>query len=166
VILTSLLIVYFEFRDMVMTLIVMAPVPVTFSGGMIALALVGVDMNTAIWIGFISLLGIAEDDGVVMLTYLRQVFARERPATIEAIRAATVTAGLRRIRPCLMTTVTTFVGLIPVLTATGRGGDLARVMALPLVGGMIFDLIGLFIVPVLFCGYQEFRLRTGWRDQT
>jgi Cu(I)/Ag(I) efflux system membrane protein CusA/SilA len=164
VILTSLLIVYLEFRDVVMTLIVMAPVPVTFSGGMIALALAGVEMNTAIWIGFIALLGIAEDDGVLILTYLRQVFAERRPRTISEIRAATVEAGLKRIRHALMTTVTTFVGLFPVLTATGRGADLARAMATPLVGGMIFDLIGLFIVPVLYCGYMEFKLRAGLQE--
>jgi Cu(I)/Ag(I) efflux system membrane protein CusA/SilA len=162
VVLTSLFVVYLEFRDPVMTLIVMAPVPVTFSGGMLALALFGVEMNTAIWIGFISLLGIAEDDGVVILTYLRQVFAERHPRTIAEIRAATLEAGLKRIRPALMTTVTTFVGLIPVLTATGRGGDLARAMALPVVGGMVFDLIGLFIVPVLFCGYMEMRSRVGY----
>jgi len=165
VLITSLMIIYFEFRDPVMTLIIMAPVPVTFSGGMIALALAGVEMNTAIWIGFISLLGIAEDDGVLILTYLRQVFADRKPRTVAAIRAATIDAGLKRIRPALMTTVTTFVGLVPVLTATGRGGDLARGMAMPLVGGMIFDLIGLFIVPVLFCGYMEFRHRIGWQPE-
>jgi Cu(I)/Ag(I) efflux system membrane protein CusA/SilA len=118
-------------------------------------------MNTAIWIGFIALLGIAEDDGVLILTYLRQVFAERDPQTIPEIRAAVVEAGLKRIRPALMTTVTTFVGLFPVLTATGRGADLARAMAMPLVGGMIFDLIGLFIVPVLYCGYMESRTRWG-----
>jgi Cu(I)/Ag(I) efflux system membrane protein CusA/SilA len=82
VLITSLMIIYFEFRDPVMTLIIMAPVPVTFSGGMIALALTGVEMNTAIWIGFISLLGIAEDDGVLILTYLRQVFNERKPRTV------------------------------------------------------------------------------------
>ena len=81
------------------------------------------------------------------------------------IRAATIEAGLRRIRPALMTTVTTFIGLAPVLTATGRGADLARGMAMPLVGGMIFDLIGLFIVPVLYCGYMETRSRLGLPDR-
>ena len=161
VILTSLLIIYLEFRDVAMTLIVMAPVPVTFSGGMIALAIAGVDMNTAIWVGFIALLGIAEDDGVLILTYMRQVFAERKPQSIAEIREATVEAGLKRIRPALMTTVTTFVGLAPVLTATGRGADLARGMAMPLVGGMIFDLIGLFIVPVLYCGYMETRYHIG-----
>ena len=65
-----------------------------------------------------------------------------------------------------MTTVTTFVGLFPVLTATGRGADLARGMAMPLVGGMIFDLIGLFIVPVLYCAYIEGRTRLGMRTDT
>ena len=101
----------------------LAPAGVAFAGGMILLAINGVEMNTAVWVGFIALFGIAVDDGVVIATYLDQVFTRKRLATIDDIRDATVEAGLRRIRPCLMTTATTTLALLPVLTSTGRGSS-------------------------------------------
>ncbi len=122
-------------------------------------------MNTAVWVGFIALFGIAVDDGVVIATYLEQVFSRRKLTTIEDIRLATIEAGRRRIRPCLMTTATTVLALLPVLLSTGRGADVARAMALPVFGGMIVELITLFVVPVVYCGYKEFKMRLGLADR-
>ena len=95
------------------TLAVFAGIPVAFGGGMILLAIYGAEMNTAIWVGFIALFGIAVDDGVVIATYLDQVFTRRKLRTIADIRAATIDAGVRRIRPCLMTTATTLLLWFP-----------------------------------------------------
>ena len=75
------------------------------------------------------------------------------------IRPATLAAGLRRIRPCLMTTATTVIALVPVLTSTGRGADVMVPMAIPVFGGMVFEVITLFVVPVLYCMAEEIRLR-------
>jgi Cu(I)/Ag(I) efflux system membrane protein CusA/SilA len=161
VVVINLLIIYLQFRQLPITLAVFAGIPVAFGGGMILLALSGAEMNTAIWVGFIALFGIAVDDGVVVATYLNQVFTRRRPQSIAEVREATLEAGLRRIRPCLMTTVTTLAALVPVLLATGRGSDVARAMALPVFGGMSVELITLFVVPVVFCGYNELKLRVG-----
>jgi len=102
-----------------------------------------VNLSVAVWVGFLALFGIATDDGVIIATYLRQTFERERPDSIEAIREATVHAGLRRIRPCLMTVGTTILALIPVLTSTGRGSDVMVPMAIPSFGGMTVVLITL-----------------------
>ena len=121
-------------------------------------------MNTAIWVGFIALFGIAVDDGVVIATYLDQVFTRRKLRTIADIRAATIDAGVRRIRPCLMTTATTLVALVPVLIATGRGADVARAMALPVFGGMAVEIVTLFVVPVVYCGFKEFKMNLGLDD--
>ncbi|NOX57194.1 MAG: efflux RND transporter permease subunit [Planctomycetes bacterium] len=165
VILTNLLIIYLQFRHLPITLAVFSGIPVAFGGGMILLGLEGIEMNTAIWVGFIALFGIAVDDGVVIATYLDQVFTRRQVRTVEDIRNATVEAGLRRIRPCLMTTATTVVALIPVLVSTGRGADVARAMALPVFGGMVVELVTLFVVPVVFCGYKEFKLAAGLTDR-
>jgi len=159
VILINLLIIYLQFRKFSLSLAVFTGIPVAFGGGMILLALVGAEMNTAVWIGFIALFGIAIDDGVVLATYLQQSFRTRAPDTIAGIRDATVEAGLRRIRPCLMTTVTTLAALVPVLTATGRGGDVARAMALPVFGGMCVELVTLLVVPVVFCATQEMGLQ-------
>ncbi|NUN96522.1 MAG: efflux RND transporter permease subunit, partial [Candidatus Omnitrophica bacterium] len=80
---------------------------------------------------------------------------------IESIREATLYAGMRRIRPCMMTTATTILGLLPVLTSTGKGSDVMVPMAIPCFGGMCIQLITLFIVPVTYCLVREMRLRFG-----
>lgn len=165
VILTNLFIIYLQFRHVPITLTVLAGIPVAFAGGMLFLAANDIAMNTAVWIGFIALFGIAVDDGVVIATYLDQVFGRRRLECVDDIRDATVEAGLRRIRPCLMTTFTTIIALVPVLISTGRGADVAKAMAWPVFGGMAVELLTLFVVPVLFCGFKELKMNLGMDDR-
>jgi Cu(I)/Ag(I) efflux system membrane protein CusA/SilA len=159
VIIVDLLIIYLNFRNLPLTLIIFSQIPIAIFGGMIGLGLYGIEMNTAIWVGLIALIGIAEDDGVVIATYMEQLFARRPMRTVQDLRDATVEAGRRRIRPCLMTAFTTFAALLPVMLATGRGADVARAMALPVFFGMFVELVSLFVVPVLYCGYMELRLQ-------
>ncbi|MDP1563946.1 MAG: efflux RND transporter permease subunit, partial [Pirellulaceae bacterium] len=158
VILINLLLIYLNFRDFALTLIIFSQIPIAIFGGMIGLGIYGVEMNTAVWIGIIALIGISIDDGVVVATYMQQLFARRTLRTVEEIRNATVEAGRRRIRPCLMTAFTTFAALLPIMMATGRGADVARAMALPVFFGMFIELVSLFVVPVLYCGYMEIKL--------
>ena len=122
----DLLIIYLNFRNLPLTLIIFSQIPIAIFGGMIGLGIYGIEMNTAIWVGLIAIIGIAEDDGVVIATYMEQLFARRPMRTVADIRNATVEAGRRRIRPCLMTAFTTFAALLPVMLATGRGSDVAR----------------------------------------
>ena len=157
-------IIYLQFRRIPLTLVVFAGIPVAFAGGMIALAIGGVELNTAVWVGFIALFGIAIDDGVVIATFLDQTLKDHPLRSTKDIRDAVVSAGLKRIRPCLMTTFTTVIALLPVLYATGRGADVARAMAIPVFGGMVIELITLFVVPVLYCGFLEFKMNAGFRD--
>jgi Cu(I)/Ag(I) efflux system membrane protein CusA/SilA len=114
-----------------------------------------VNLSVAIWVGFLALFGIASDDGVVMATYLERSFSDRRPETIPQIRAATVAASLKRVRPCLMTTATTLLALLPVLTSTGRGSDIMIPMAIPSFGGMAVEVVTMLVVPVLFCALRE-----------
>jgi Cu(I)/Ag(I) efflux system membrane protein CusA/SilA len=93
-----------------------------------------------------------------MATYLNSTFAGRAIRTIGDIRTATIEASLRRVRPCLMTTATTILALIPVLTSTGRGSDLMVPMAIPSFGGMILEVMTMLVVPVLYCLIQEFKL--------
>ncbi|REJ69896.1 MAG: AcrB/AcrD/AcrF family protein [Planctomycetota bacterium] len=165
VVFTNLFIIYLQFRRLPITLAVFAGIPVAFAGGMIMLAINGVEMNTAVWVGFIALFGIAVDDGVVIATYLDQVFRRRALSTVEDIRNATVEAGLRRIRPCLMTTFTTIIALLPVLLSSGRGADVAKAMAWPVFGGMVMELLTLFVVPVVYCGFKELKMNMGLADE-
>jgi copper/silver efflux system protein len=158
VVLLDLLIIYLNFRNLPLTLIIFSQIPIAIAGGMIGLGIYGIEMNTAIWVGLIALIGIAEDDGVVIATYMEQLFASRPMRTVQDLRNATVDAGRRRIRPCLMTAFTTFAALVPVMLATGRGADVARAMALPVFFGMFVELVSLFVVPVLYCGYMELQL--------
>lgn len=172
-----LLLLYIQFRRISTSLIIFTAIAVTWAGGFVLLwcyqqpwfldaapfgidlrALFNVrpfDLTIAVWVGFIALFGIATDDGVLMSTMLDQQFAADKPSTIDAIREATVQAAVRRIRPCLMTTATTLLALLPVVTSDGRGADVMVPMALPSVGGMTFELMTLFVVPVLYCGWRE-----------
>lgn len=171
------LILYFQFRSVMTSLMVFTGITVAFAGGFIMIWLYGQDwffnfnffgenlrdlfnmkvinLSVAVWVGFIALFGIATDDGVVMATYLTQTFDKEKPSTIKEIRSATLEAAQKRIRPCLMTTVTTILALLPVLTSTGKGSDIMIPMAIPIFGGMIIDITSYFIVPVLYSWRHE-----------
>jgi Cu(I)/Ag(I) efflux system membrane protein CusA/SilA len=180
--LVILLILYLQFRKLSTSLIIFSGIAVAWAGGFLLIWLYGqpwfmnvtifgvelrtlfqidtVNLSVAVWVGFLALFGIASDDGVVITTYLEQSFAREKPTTIDMIREATVHAGLRRIRPCLMTSATTILALVPVMMSTGRGSDIMVPMAIPVFGGMAVVLISLFVVPTVYCWVQEAKLKT------
>jgi len=175
------LILYFQFRSVATSLMVFTGIAVAFAGGFVMIWLYGqgwflnfnffgenlrnlfqmhsINLSVAVWVGFIALFGIATDDGVVMATYLTQTFDRNTPVTKQEIRASVVEAGEKRIRPCLMTTATTILALLPVLTSTGRGSDIMIPMAIPSFGGMLIALITLFVVPVLYSWKAEVQLK-------
>lgn len=172
---------YLQFHRVATTAIIYTGVAVAVSGGFILLWLYGqpwfldfdllgvsmrdlfqvgtINMSVAVWIGVIALVGIATDDGVVISTYLKQRFEQAPPKTVTDVRRRTLEAGSRRVRPCLMTTATTILALLPVVTSQGRGADIMMPMALPSVGGMAIELLTLFVVPVLYCAVEERRLR-------
>ncbi|WP_417200909.1 efflux RND transporter permease subunit [Bizionia sp.] len=175
------LILYFQFRSVSTSLMVFTGIAVAFAGGFIMIWLYGQDwflnfnvagenmrdlfqmhpinLSVAVWVGFIALFGIATDDGVVMATYLTQTFDRNTPENRKEIRASIVEAGEKRIRPCLMTTATTILALLPILTSTGRGSDIMIPMAIPSFGGMLIALITLFVVPVLYSWRAELKVK-------
>ena len=117
-----------------------------------------VNLSVAVWVGFIALFGIAADGGVVMATYLDQLYDRNKPTNRTELKAIVVEASSRRIRPTLMTTATTILALLPILTSTGRGADIMVPMAIPSVGGMLLQVITLFVVPVLYFIWKEYQL--------
>jgi Cu(I)/Ag(I) efflux system membrane protein CusA/SilA len=121
------------------------------------------NLSVAVWVGFLALFGIAAENGIVMATYLDQTFSRKTPTTVQDIHEATIEAGERRARPCLMTTATTILALIPVLTSTGRGADIMVPMAIPSFGGMVINVITILVVPTLYCAIRELKLK--WNKQ-
>jgi len=130
---------------------------VSACGGFVMLGLWGANLSVAVWVGFLVLLGVVDDDGVVMATYLEGVFSGRSFASVQEIRQSVLEAGLKRIRPCLMTTATTVIGLMPIFWSTGRGSEVMQPMAIPSVGGMAVSLITLFIVPCVFSAVEEWK---------
>ena len=175
------LILYFQFKNVMPSLMIFSGVFVAFSGGFIMMWLYGqdwflnfeiagqgmrdlfkmhpVNLSVAVWVGFIALFGIATDDGVIMGTYLTQVFDREKPDTARKVRESVVKAGSKRVLPAMMTAATAIIALIPVLTATGKGADVVIPMAIPTIGGMLLQVMTIFVVPVLYCSWKEKQLR-------
>jgi Cu(I)/Ag(I) efflux system membrane protein CusA/SilA len=172
-----LLILYFQFRTITASLIHFSGVFVAFAGGFILLWLYGqpwfmnlsiggenlrdlfqmhpVNLSIAVWVGFIALFGIATNDGVLMGTYIHDMFVAHNPHTKNEIRETVVKAGLKRVRPAAMTTATTLIALLPVLTSTGKGADIMIPMAIPTFGGMLIQSMTIFVVPVLQCWWRE-----------
>ncbi|MCA9124514.1 MAG: efflux RND transporter permease subunit [Planctomycetaceae bacterium] len=165
VFLINLLLHYLHFRNLPISLVVFSGIPISCAGGMIAIAIMGVELNTAVWVGFIALAGLAADDGIVMASYIHERLKRRAINSVEDLRSEIYEAGLKRIRPCVMTTITTIAALVPVLLSTGRGADVARAMALPVFGGMMIEPFTTFVVPTVYCAYMEFKLRAGLRDE-
>jgi Cu(I)/Ag(I) efflux system membrane protein CusA/SilA len=130
---------------------------VTTAGGFVLVWLWGAQLTTAVSIGFLVLLGVMFNDGILLGTYLQEKF-RTPPRDLDDMHQRIFEAGLRRRRPAIMTNMTTMLSLVPVLWATGRGAELMAPMMLPVIGGMIFDIASLFSVPVFFAWYWERRL--------
>lgn len=175
------LLLYFQFKSVIASTIHFSGVFVAFAGGFIAIwlynqgwfmnfELAGVNMrdlfqmgeinlSVAVWVGFISLFGIATDDGVLMGTYIHDIFKKQNPQTISAVRKAVLEAGKKRVRPAMMTTAVTIIALYPVLTSTGKGSDIMVPMAIPIVGGMFIQIMTIFVVPVLQAYWRETVIR-------
>jgi len=173
------MILYFQFKSTITSLLVFSGIIVAWAGGFLMIWCYGqpwfldfgifgvnlrhlfqmhpINLSVAIWVGFLALFGIASDDGVVMCTYLEQTFRDSKPDNIAGIREKIIRAGTRRVRPCLMTTATTILALIPVLTSTGRGSDIMIPMAIPVFGGMTIEILTMLVVPVLYSSVKELR---------
>lgn len=171
------MLLYFQFKTVIAASIHFSGVFVALSGGFMMIWLYGqpwfmdfaiagvnmrdlfqmgtVNLSVAVWVGFIALFGIATDDGVLMGTYIHQIFEEKDPKTVPAVRAAVLEAGLKRVRPAMMTTAVTVIAFFPVLTSTGKGSDIMVPMAIPIVGGMVIQIMTIFVVPVLQAYWRE-----------
>jgi len=156
---------------------VLLAVPFALSGGVLLQAILGYNFSVAVWVGYIALFGTAIQTGVIMVVYLEEAVAKAHktvaglagsgpgstpPATLtQAQLMAAVKAGARlRLRPKVMTVVTTVASLLPIFWSTSTGVEIMRPLATPVVGGMLSSLVHILIVtPVLFAWLQERKLR-------
>ncbi len=174
------LLIYVQFRSTTTAFIILSGIVLAWSGGFVLLWLYGqswflnvsvlgtnlqalfqvdpINVSVAVWVGFLALFGIAVDNSVVLATYLHQLFERNAPQSVAAIRTTAVEAGMRRVRPCLMTTATTLLALLPILTTPGKGGAIMVPMAVPIFGGMLVQVLSLFLVPVLYALWKEWTI--------
>lgn len=160
-----MLLLYLAFKDFKILLILSTGLPVSLMGGVILLYFLNFRFSTAVWVGFIALFGIATDNAVVLLSTLEDLFRKNTPKTIEDIRSLVIEGGLLRVRPAMMTTMTTIIALMPVMLATGAGSEIMKPMATPAVGGLITaTLSNLILVPVLYCWIKEAQYKNSQRQ--
>jgi Cu(I)/Ag(I) efflux system membrane protein CusA/SilA len=151
----NLVLIYLGIKNLRNAAIIFSAVPIAFAGGLILLWIGGFNTSVAVWVGFIALFGIAVDDGVLMITFLQQTIKKNTPKDWNSLKESIIEAGSRRIRPLIMTTVTTVAALLPIMWATGTGSEVIKPMAIPTLGGMLVELVTLFVVPVIFSYFEH-----------
>jgi copper/silver efflux system protein len=157
----NLLLIYLGIKNIKNAAIVFSAVPIAFAGGLILLWICGFNTSVAVWVGFIALFGIAVDDGVVMMTYLQQSIKHRQPTNWFELKNCILEAGTRRIRPLVMTTTTTVMALLPILWSTSTGSEVIKPMAIPVLGGMLVELVSLFIVPTIYSYVEQQKITNG-----
>ncbi len=161
----NLVIIYFGIKSLRNAVIVFSAVPIAFAGGLILLWVGGFNTSVAVWVGFIALFGIAVDDGVIKMTYLQQSMKKNTPDNWNELKETIIEASSRRIRPLLMTTTTTVAALLPIMWSTGTGSEVMKPMAIPTLGGMLVELISLFVVPIVFSYFEHRKILLAKRDE-
>ncbi len=165
------LLLYFTFKDYVEAGVVMLSVPFALIGGVYMIFALGYNFSVAVWVGFIALYGIAVETGVVMVVYLHEALDKRikgrkqglrGPVTMQDIYEATVEGAVLRLRPKIMTVVTSMMGLIPVMWASGAGADVMKPLTAPMIGGLFTSAVHVLVVtPVLFVIMKEHALKKG-----
>lgn len=159
VILLIITIIYGGTRNLGHSLIIMSAIPLSLAGGLILLWLLGYNTSVAVWVGFIALFGIAVDDGILMTSYLQKSIKDEPSKDWEELKLRVIKAGTRRVRPLIMTTVTTVAALLPIMWSSSQGSEVIKPMAIPTLGGLITLILSLLVVPTLFSYYEKYKIK-------
>lgn len=140
------LIMVAQFQSLLSPFIILFTIPLAFTGGFMGLWVSGSEVSVIAMIGFVMLSGIIVNNGIVLVDYINQL--REDG---EEKYAAIVEAGRTRLRPILMTALTTILGLIPMIVSSDSGSDMVRPMAVVTIGGLVYGtLLTLFVVPCIY----------------
>ncbi|MDO9200285.1 MAG: efflux RND transporter permease subunit [Hydrogenophaga sp.] len=164
------LLLYLNFKRITETLIVMLSVPFALVGGVWLMWALDYNMSVAVAIGFIALAGVAAETGVVMLIYLDQAWEAiklkcrsegREPGAVD-LYAAVMEGAVERVRPKMMTVVSTMAGLLPIMWVSGTGSEVMRRIAAPMVGGMVSStVLTLVVIPALYAMVKQWRLKRG-----
>jgi copper/silver efflux system protein len=164
------LLLYLNTRSIVKTAIVLLAVPFSAVGAIWFLYLLGYNLSTGVWVGMIALLGVDAETGVFMLLYLDLAYERAqlegRLHNLADLRRVIRQGAARRLRPKFMTVATMFLGLAPIMWATGTGSDMMKRIAAPMIGGILTSfLLELLVYPAVYDvwrsrGIRLFRLES------
>lgn len=153
-ILIIFVLLYLAFRRFAESLLILGSLPFALTGGIWLLYLLGDRLSVAVGTGFIALVGLAAEFGVVMIVYLRHAVQNDKSLadpktfTVEALDRAIEHGAALRVRPKTMTVAVVLAGLIPILVGTGAGSEVMSRIAAPMVGGMVTaPLLSLFVIP-------------------
>lgn len=162
-----IVLLYMNFRNFTEIAIILGTLPLAVIGSIWLMYLLGYNFSVAVAVGFIALAGVTVEIGIIMLTYLNQAYCqlidtcRSRgvpPLKEELLDAVTQGAGLR-VRPVMMTTVSTIAGLLPIMLSDGTGAEVVSRIAAPMIGGMISALIlTLLVLPVVYYLWRSYAL--------
>ena len=168
-IITIMLLLFLNFRNVVEVLIILGTLPMALTGGLWLLYLLDYNLSVAVGVGFIALAGVAVEIGVVMLVYLKQAMARHQHAAKQAgrpmhrddIENAVHEGALMRVRPIMMTVAAIIAGLLPIMLGSGTGSEVMRRIAAPMVGGMVSaTILTLAVIPAIFLLWKRQGLET------
>jgi Cu(I)/Ag(I) efflux system membrane protein CusA/SilA len=170
VILIIFLILYITYHDFTDSVLVMGlAVPGAIAGGVLFQYLFGFNFSVAVWVGYIACFGLATENGLVMLVYLREAIDQRgglENMTLAEVRTAVMDGAVHRTRPKLLTELTTMVGLAPMLWATGTGAEIMQPMAAPVLGGiLVSDEVVDLLLPVLFYHVRKRRWKKLHRNE-
>jgi Cu(I)/Ag(I) efflux system membrane protein CusA/SilA len=165
VLFSMFLMIYMSLGKWWLAFIVFFGILVSASGGFTLLLFYGSNLSVAVWVGFIALFGVADDCSVVLLSFLENKFREKVPRSIAETREMVIDAALARVRPLLMTTATTVIGLFPIFLSSGRGSDVMQPMAIPCVGGMAVQIITFLLAPCLYCMVMEWQVSRGLKTE-
>jgi Cu(I)/Ag(I) efflux system membrane protein CusA/SilA len=169
-ILIVFVLLYLNFRRFTETLIVMLSVPFSLVGGVWLMYLLGYNLSVAVAVGFIALVGVAAETGVVMLIYLDHALeaakAKRKAAgesvTVEDLYDAVMQGAVMRVRPLMMTVFAIIAGLLPIMWGSGTGSEVMRRIAAPMVGGMVSaTILTLIVIPAIYALVKQWQLARG-----
>ncbi|HMQ78747.1 MAG TPA: CusA/CzcA family heavy metal efflux RND transporter [Ignavibacteria bacterium] len=158
---------FMVFKNFLESILVMLSVPFALIGGVYLMAVLDYNFSVAVWVGFIALYGLAVETGVVMVIYLhealdKKMIEKNDIVTTQDIIQATKDGAVLRLRPKLMTVAVNLIGLIPIMWATGTGADLAKPIAVPMIGGVVTSAIHvLFVTPIIFVMIKVYLNKNG-----
>jgi len=157
------LLLFINFKSIAKTLIVLLSVPFALVGSIWFLYFLGFNLSVAVWVGMIALAGLATQTGVVMIIYLDESYEKwQRNGLLKSqadLHDSIIDGAVQRVRPKMMTVMSTMLGLLPLMWSLGTGADVMKRIAAPMVGGLVTStLLTLLIIPIVYSLWRGWSL--------